>query len=219
MPQVPGLDTGRRPPEAVQVTDSGVQARLLTGRIARGRLMGTRVLLKVLCLRDAGCAGSAAHCQQAMLCADPSARSMAVSFEGVALAYTGCSLALAAAASSCGLAAAPLQAYPAAESEQAATMAANEAAAHAALQPPAVAAECDQLAKLLGSFSPRGGPHAGEQVRVLDVVWRQPGVPLLVHKTKADWRRSASVKSIARHLQSCVTVHSCCSGWCSGTMG
>jgi hypothetical protein len=47
MPQVPGLDTGRRPPEAAQVTDSGVQARLLTGRIARGRLMGTRVLLKV----------------------------------------------------------------------------------------------------------------------------------------------------------------------------
>jgi hypothetical protein len=47
MPQVPGLDTGRRPPEAAQVTDSGVQARLLTGRISRGRLMGTRVLLKV----------------------------------------------------------------------------------------------------------------------------------------------------------------------------
>ena len=46
-------------------------------------------------------------------------------------------------------------------------MAANEAAAHAALQPPAVAAECDQLAKLLGSFSPRGGPDAGEQVTLL----------------------------------------------------
>lgn len=47
MPQVPGLDTGRRQLEAAQVTDSGVQARLLTGRITRGRLMGTRVLLKV----------------------------------------------------------------------------------------------------------------------------------------------------------------------------
>jgi hypothetical protein len=71
------------------------------------------------------------------------------------------------------LAAAPLQAYPAAkESEQAATMAANELAAHAAMQPPAVAAECDQLAKLLGSFSPRAGPEAGEQVRFLDVTWQ-----------------------------------------------
>jgi hypothetical protein len=47
MPQVPGLDTGLRQPEAAQMTDSGVQARLFTGRIARGPLMGTRVLLKV----------------------------------------------------------------------------------------------------------------------------------------------------------------------------
>lgn len=57
------------------------------------------------------------------------------------------------------------QAYPAADSEEVVTMAANEIAAHTTLQPPAAPAECDQLAKLMGSFSPRAGPDAGEQVR------------------------------------------------------
>ncbi len=60
------------------------------------------------------------------------------------------------------------QAYAIGDSEQAATMAANEAAMHAALQPPQAPAECDQLVKLMGSFSPRAGPAAGEQVRA----WR-----------------------------------------------
>ncbi len=57
-----------------------------------------------------------------------------------------------------------LQAYSVGDSERVQTLAANEIAAHAALQPPAAPAECDRLAKLLGSFSPRAGPDAGEQV-------------------------------------------------------
>lgn len=50
MPQVPGLSTGMPQAEQQQqqqVSDSGVQARLYTGRLVRGQLMGTRVLLKV----------------------------------------------------------------------------------------------------------------------------------------------------------------------------
>lgn len=61
-------------------------------------------------------------------------------------------------------------------------MAANELAAHTALQPPVAAAECDQVTKALGSFSPRGGPSAGEQARrtpygrSLAGPWAPPGV-------------------------------------------